>query len=82
MHCRSLQLRATEVLQGGTNIDDVLIVADEQVAEDAGFVEVAQTDHVLHPVDGGRVHGLDVGGILRGYPVFLGEGGEKKKGLK
>ncbi|TNN61984.1 hypothetical protein EYF80_027819 [Liparis tanakae] len=38
----------------GTHIDDVLVVADEQVAEDAGFVEVAQADHVLHPVDGGR----------------------------
>ena len=51
----------------------MFIVADEQVAEDAGFVKVAQTDHVLHSVDGGWVHGLDVGGILRGNPVFLCE---------
>ncbi len=54
-----------------THVDDLFIVADEQVAEDAGFVKVAQTDHILHAVDGGRVHGLDVGGILRGNPVFL-----------
>lgn len=54
-----------------THVDDSFIVADEQVAEDAGFVKVAQTDHVLHAVDGGRVHGLDVGGILRGNRVFL-----------
>lgn len=54
-----------------THVDDALVVADEQVAEDAGLVEVAQPDHVLHPVDGGRVHGLDVGGILRINPVFL-----------
>lgn len=63
----------------GTYIDDALIVADEQVAEDAGFVEVAQTDHVLHPVDGGWVHGLDVGGILGGNPVFLCERGKKQE---
>lgn len=54
-----------------TNIDDTFIVADEQVAQDAGFIEVTQTNHVLHPVDGCWVHGLDVGGILRGNPVFL-----------
>lgn len=58
-----------------THVDDALVVADEQVAEDAGFVQVAQTDHVLHPVHGGRVHGLDVGGILRRDPVFLHRGG-------
>lgn len=54
-----------------TDVDDALVVADEQVAEDAGFIEVAQADHVLHSVDGGRVHGFDVGGVLRGNPVFL-----------
>lgn len=63
----------------GTDIDDAFIVADEKVAEDAGFVEVAQADHVRHPVDGGRVHGLDVGGILRRNPVFLCEWGEKSE---
>ena len=63
----------------GTNVDDALVVADEQVAEDAGFVQVAQADHVLHPVDGGRVHGLDVGGILRGDPVFLRERGRERR---
>ncbi len=35
------------MLTAATNIDDAFIVADEQVAQDAGFVEVAQTDHVL-----------------------------------
>lgn len=58
-----------------TDVDDAFVVADEQVAEDAGFIEVAQADHVLHPVDGGRVHGFDVGGVLRGDPVFLCERG-------
>lgn len=57
----------------------MLVVADEQVAEDAGLVEVAQADHVLHAVDGGRVHGLDVGGVLGGDPVFLREGGEDRR---
>lgn len=54
-----------------TYVDDAFVVADEQVAEDAGFVQVTQTDHVLHPVDGGRVHGFDVSGILWRNPVFL-----------
>lgn len=49
----------------------MFVVADEQVAENAGFVEVAQTDHVLDTVDGRRVHRLDVGGILGENPVFL-----------
>lgn len=53
----------------------MLVVTDEQVAEDAGFIQVAQTDHVLHAVHGGRVHGLDVGGILWRDPVFLHRGG-------
>lgn len=53
-----------------TDIDDTFAVADEQVAEDASFVEVAQADHVLHSVDGGRVHGLDVG-ILWRNQMFL-----------
>lgn len=56
-----------------THVDDTFTVADQQVAEDAGFIQVSQTNHVLHPVDGGGVHGLDVGGILRGNPVFLRE---------
>lgn len=56
-----------------TYIYDALVVADQQVAEDPGFVQIAQSDHVLHPVDGGWVHGLDVGGILWGNPVFLSE---------
>lgn len=65
----------------GTYVDDALVVADEQVAEDAGFVQVTQTDHVLHPVDGGRVHGLDVCGVLRRDPVLLCKWEDKIEGL-
>ncbi len=46
-------------------------VADEKVPEDPRLVQVAQANHVLHPVDGGGVHRLDVGGILGRDPVFL-----------
>ena len=62
-------------VEGLTYVDDVLLVADEQVAEDAGFVQVPQADHVLHAVDGGGVHGLEVGGVLRREPVLLRRGG-------
>lgn len=46
-------------------------VSDEEVPEDSSFVEVTKTYHVLHTVDGGGVHWLDVGGILRRDPVLL-----------
>lgn len=60
-----------------THVDELLSVSDEQVAEDAGFVEVSEADHVLHSVDGGGMHGFDVSGILRGDPMLLQEtGGE------
>lgn len=59
------------VVAAAAYVDDALVVADEQVAEDPGFVQVTQADHVLHPVDGGRVHWFDVGGVLRGDPVLL-----------
>lgn len=52
-------------------IYEFVSVSDEQVAEDSRFVEVAETDHVLHAVDGGGVHRLNVGGVLRGDPVLL-----------
>lgn len=72
---RYLSITPSETVNSSvvTDVDDAFVVADEQVAEDAGFIEVAQADHVLHPVDGGRVHGFDVGGVLRGNPVFLCE---------
>ena len=68
------------------HVDDMLLVADEQVPENAGLVQVSQPDHVLHPVDGGGVHGLEGGGILWRDPVFLhgrsrGEGREREVGL-
>ena len=52
-----------------THIDEVVIVSDEEVAEDASLVEVPEADHVLHPLDGGGVHGLDP--PLRGQPLLL-----------
>ena len=58
-------------IAGGTHIDDTLVVADEQVPQDASLVEVSQADHILHTVDGGGVHGLNVGGILGRDPVLL-----------
>lgn len=36
---------------GHTHVDEVVPVADEQVAQDACLVEVSQADHVLHAVD-------------------------------
>lgn len=53
------------------HIDDTLVVADEQVAQDPILVEVPQRDHILHPVDGGGMHGLNIGGILGQDPVLL-----------
>lgn len=58
---------------GGTHIDEVVPVADEQVAQDTSLIQVPQADHVLHTVDRRGVHGLDVRGLLRGDPVFLRE---------
>ena len=61
-----------------THIYEFFSVSDEQVAKDAGFVEVPQADHVLHAVDGGGMHWLNVGGILGGDPVLLvGVGGRE-----
>lgn len=58
-----------------THIYEFFSVSDEEVAEDAGLVEISQADHVLHTVDGGGMHWLNVGGILGGDPVLLeGEG--------
>lgn len=56
---------------GGTHIDQVLPVANEQVAQNARLVEIPQADHVLHSVHRGGVHRLDVRGILRGNPMLL-----------
>lgn len=56
---------------GGTHIDEVLPVADEQVAQNARLVEIPQADHVLHSMHRGGVHRLNVRGILRGNPMLL-----------
>lgn len=37
--------------RGSTHVDEVVAVADQQVAQNAGLVEVSQADHVLHTVD-------------------------------
>ena len=54
-----------------THVYEFFSVSDEQVAEDAGLVQVPQPDHVLHAVDGGGMHRFDVGGVLGGNPVLL-----------
>lgn len=57
-------------------------ISFKQVAEDTGLVEVSQADHVIHPVDGGGVHGLNVGCILGGYPMLLEKEGAVCVGLE
>lgn len=59
------------VVMGGTHVDEVVSVADEEVSKNACLVEIPQTDHVLHTMHRCGVHWLDVRGILRGNPVFL-----------
>lgn len=54
-----------------THIYDPLIVANEEVSENASFVQVSQANHIFHAMDGGGVHGLYVCGILRRDPVLL-----------
>ena len=52
-----------------TYVDKIVLVSDEEVSQDAGLVEVAEADHVLDPLDGGGVHGLDP--ALGGEPLLL-----------
>ncbi len=40
-------------------VDEVLVVADQEVPEDAGLVKVAEADHVLDALNGCRVHGFN-----------------------
>lgn len=54
-----------------TYVNQFFSVSNKQVAEYAGFIQVSQTDHVLHSVDRGGMHRFDVGGILGGDPVLL-----------
>lgn len=35
----------------GTHIDFVLVVANEEVVHHACFMEIAEADHVFHPLD-------------------------------
>lgn len=50
-------------------VNEVLVVSDEQVPEDACLVEVAQADHVLHALHRCGVHGLDA--PLWGQPYLV-----------
>ena len=43
----------------GVGVDEVFVVSDEQIPENSGFVKVAEADHVLDALNGGRVHRLD-----------------------
>ena len=52
-----------------TYINKIVIVSNEKVPENAGLVKVSKADHVLHPLDGGGVHGLDP--PLRGEPQLV-----------
>lgn len=54
-----------------THIYDPLVVANEEVSENAGFIQVSQANHILHTMNGGGVHGFYVRGILRRDPVLL-----------
>lgn len=42
-----------------TYIDEILTITNEQVSEDAGFVEVPQANHIFHPMGWGGMHRLD-----------------------
>lgn len=76
----SLQFVAAvnELYCSNTHIYSFLSVSDQQVAQDAGFIEISQADHVLDAVDGGGMHRLDVGGILGGDPVLLDQDEDMK----
>ena len=52
-----------------THVDEVVIVANEKVSQDSSFMKISETDHILHPLDRGGVHGLDP--PLRGEPGLL-----------
>lgn len=62
----------------------LVVVADLQVAQNAGLVQVAQLDHVLHALGRGGVHDFQLFvGFCRGYPEFLeeeGAGGGEEEG--
>ena len=50
-------------------IDEVVVVSDEKITKNSCLMEVSKAYHVLHPLDGGRVHGLDP--PLRSKPLLL-----------
>ncbi len=61
-------------VKGHTYIYDPVIVTDQEISEDTSFIQVPETDHVLHPMNGGWVHRFDVCSILKRDPVLLHKG--------
>ena len=42
-----------------TYVDEVTVVSNEEIAEDAGLVEVSETNHIVEAFHGRRVHRLE-----------------------
>lgn len=57
------------IMRVDTDIDEFFFVADEQVAEDASLVQVAELDHILDALDRGGMHDLDAS--IGTEPVLL-----------
>lgn len=56
---------------GGTHVDLVLPVADQEVVHHARLVQVPQEDHVIHALSRVGVHGAEGAKVLCSDPVFL-----------
>lgn len=52
-----------------TNIDESIKVADEKVAQNSGFIEVTQMNHILDTIPRRRVHRPQLG--TSSDPAFL-----------
>lgn len=61
-------------------VNEILIVSNEEVAQNASFVEIPQRDHVLNAFHGGDVHVSDLHPGLE--PKLLREGEEGMEGGK
>lgn len=56
---------------GGTHVDLVLLVADQEVVHHACLIQVPQADHVIHTFGRVGVHGAEGTNVLCSDPVFL-----------
>ena len=52
-----------------TYINKIVIVSNQEIPQNTSFMEVSKANHVLHALDGGRVHGFDP--PLGGEPLLL-----------